>query len=83
MLQSLDKTDIEKQEIAGALPYLFPLTKGNMRRKRRKTLEREIASPDFICGVFGAFEYKTGLPISKSGVPFSILTRQPISGESP
>ena len=42
--------DREKQEIAGALPYLFPLTKGNMRRKRRKTLEKEIGSLDLEIG---------------------------------
>ena len=42
--------DREKQEIAGTLPYLFPLTKGNMRRKRRKTLEKEIGSPDLEIG---------------------------------
>ena len=53
--------DREKQEIAGALPYLFPLTKGSMRRKRRKTLEKEIGSldleiksADFNCAENGA-----------------------------
>ena len=69
--------DRKKQEIAGALPYLFPLTKGNMRRKRRKTLEREIGSPDleigspdFICGVFGADINKNGTPDLEIRVPF-------------
>ena len=50
--------DREKQEIAGALPYLFPLTKESMRRKRRKTLEREIGSRDLEIRVpisFAAF----------------------------
>ena len=53
---------MEKQEIAGAIPYLFPLTKGSMRRKRRDSMrveeeigspDFEIKTPDFIRAVFG------------------------------